>query len=100
MLGFGSWHWINDHMLIGESGIQKLGDDGLPVKSDDNVGQTKLYVYDISTKALAEVSLPTEIKAQVFTITKVGSNGHVCLHDDEPGGDSQQELGWFQVGQP
>ena len=98
MLAFGSWYWVSDHMLVGESGVQKLGDDGLPVKSDDNVAQSKIYVFDITTKKLAEVTLPSGVLTQVFGVVEVSPEGYVLLVDEATGDDRPRQSGWFKVG--
>lgn len=52
-LGFGSYYWVDDDTLVAESGDQRLDARGNPVRSDDNVSQTRLYVYSVSRQELA-----------------------------------------------
>jgi hypothetical protein len=99
MLGFGSWHWINDHMLVGEAGTEKLGVDGLPVKTEDNVAESKLYIYDINTRELAEVALPAELKGQVFGVIESSGDGHLFIGIESPRDDDKFKEGWFKIGE-
>jgi hypothetical protein len=99
-LAFGSWHWVNDHSLIGESGIAKVEKDGRPWRRDDNVAQSKLYVYDLITKELTEATLPIEIDAQLFGIVEASPDGYINLANNAPKDNKPRELGWFKVGPP
>ncbi len=102
MLGFGSWYWINDHSLVGESGIAKVEKDGRTWRGSDNVAQSKLYVYDIVEGKLTEVALPAKFDAKVFGIVDSSLDGYIQLHftSDAPEEKNPDEMGWFKVGTP
>ncbi len=73
------WDWIGEQSLLGKSGIERLGPDGKPVKTDDNVAESKLYVYDLKTQQLSEVALPDKFTHAVFGVMEVIPDGHVHL---------------------
>jgi hypothetical protein len=100
MLGFGTWNWINETKLLGVSGVQSLDEKGVPVQEDNNVAQTKLYVYDLTTQSLAEVPLPSEVSHLVVNIAEVSPDGHVHLMDEAPHRATEQDLGWFEINSP
>jgi hypothetical protein len=96
-LAFGSYHWMDDDALIAESGDQKLDVHGRPVQTDDNVSQTRLYVYSISTQTLEEAPLPQTLRTRVFSVTEVRPGGYVHLLADDASGGPTGDLGWFKV---
>jgi hypothetical protein len=73
------WDWIGEQSLLGESGVERLGPDSKPVKTDDNVAESKLYVYDLKTQQLSEVALPDKFTHAVFGVMEVIPDGHVHL---------------------
>jgi len=73
------WDWIGEQSLLGKSGVERLGPDGKPVKTEDNVAESKLYVYDLKTKQLSEVALPEKFTHAVFGVMEVIPDGHVHL---------------------
>lgn len=98
MLGFG-WRWIGKTKLLGESGVQAFNAKGAPMNCCEghNVAQTKLYVYDVTTQKLAEVSMPSKVTQPVVNVVDVSSDGHVHLVHEVPHVGSQQDLGWFKI---
>lgn len=73
------WDWIGEQSLLGKSGVERLGPDGKPTKSEDNVAESKLYVYDLKTQQLSEVGLPDKFTHAVFGVMEVIPDGHVHL---------------------
>ena len=73
------WDWIGEQSLLGKSGVERLGPDGKPVKTDDNVAESKLYVYNLKTQQLSEVALPEKFTHAVFGVMEVIPDGHVHL---------------------
>lgn len=102
MLGFGAWHWISENKLLGESGVQALNAKGAPMNCCEghNVAQTKLYVYDVTTQKLAEVTMPSKATQPVVNVVDVSSDGHVHLVHEVPHVGTQQDLGWFKIDAP
>jgi hypothetical protein len=94
---FESWYWIDDNTLVAESGDHKLDVLGRPVKSDDNVSQSRLYLYSLNQKQLDEVQLPKDLGAKVFSIAYVSSKGYVHLVTDDPTATRAPDLGWFEL---
>ena len=96
-LGFGSWRWIDDDTLLGESGDEivprKTGAEG----EGNNVAQTRLYIYLISKQELSEVQLPEDLGARVFDITESRPGGYVHLSRDKTIAIPTADLGWFKV---
>lgn len=74
-----SWDWIGERSLLGISGVERLGPDGKPTKSEANVAESKLYVYDLKTQQLSEVALPDKFSHAVFGVIEVIPDGHVYL---------------------
>jgi hypothetical protein len=99
MLCFGSWHWVSDHMLVGEAGIQKLKANGSPVMDDDNVAASNLFIYDMDTRELAEVALPAELKGKVFGVIESSGDGHLFIGIESPRDDDKFKEGWFKIGE-
>jgi hypothetical protein len=98
MFGF-SWHWLGETKLIGLSGVQLLNAKGKPENScgGNNVAQTKLYVYDITTQKLTEVGMPSSIKHSVVNVVEVINDGHLHLLYEDPHGKESKDLGWFKI---
>lgn len=93
------WDWLGPNLLLGASGIQKSTHDGTHENSsgDDNVAQTKLYTFDLLTKKLSEVTMPSAVTQPVVHIRSVTSDGHVNLGEEGAHDGSEQDLGWFQI---
>lgn len=98
MICFG-WHWIGNTKLLGDSGVQALNAKGVPMSCCEghNVAQTKLYVYDITTRKLAEVTMPAKVTQPVVNVLDVSSDGHVHLAHEVPHLGTQHDLGWFKI---
>ncbi len=98
MLGFG-WRWIGETKLLGESGVQAFNTKGAPMNCCEghNVAQTKLYVYDVTTQKLAEVTMPNKVTQPVVNVVDVSNDGHVHLVHEVPHVGTQQDLGWFKI---
>lgn len=99
MLGMGSWRWIGETKLLGESGVQAFNAKGAPMNCCEghNVAQTKLYVYDVNTQKLAELTMPSKVTQPVVNVVDVSSDGHVHLVHEVPHVGTQQDLGWFKI---
>lgn len=99
MLGMGSWRWISKTKLLGESGVQAFNAKGAPMNCCEghNVAQTKLYVYDVTTQKLAEVTMPSKVTQPVVNVVDVSSDGHVHLVHEVPHVGTEQDLGWFKI---
>jgi len=89
------WYWIGERSLLGVSGVERLGPDGKPVKSDDNVAESRLYVYDLMTKQLSEVALPAKFTHAVFTVMEAIPDGHVHL-----GLEESEYTSWCEIAAP
>ena len=100
MFVFESWYWINDHELVGESALKKVDKFELNVSNENNIAQSKLYVYDIINQKLTEVALPVEFDAKVFGIVEASPDGYIQLHftNDGPQEKNPDELRWFKIG--
>jgi hypothetical protein len=98
MLGFG-WRWIGKTKLLGESGVQAFSAKGAPMNCCEghNVAQTKLYVYDVTTQQLAEVTMPSKVTQPVVNVVDVSGDGHVHLVHEVPHVGTPQDLGWFKI---
>lgn len=98
MLGF-DWHWLGETKLLGLSGVKLLNAKGDPVSSceGNNVAQTKIYVYDITSQKLTEVDLSSSIKHSVVTVVEVINDGHLHLIYENPHGKENKDLGWFKI---
>ena len=100
MLGLGSWHWMGTEILVANGGDNALDERGQPVKHEANVGQSRLYTYDLRRRELSEVVLPVNIPVPVFVIKEASYDGHVHLIlDSEPEGINP-DLGWFKIEAP
>jgi len=94
---FEDWSWIDDNTLVSASGDEKLDANGKPVRSDDNVAQSRLYLYILSQQQLTEMQLPKDLGVKVFTVDQVSRNGYVHLVHDDPNATRPPDLGWFAV---
>src|ERR1700686_2888528 len=96
---FDAWHWLDNDKLISISGDQKLDDHGRPVRHDDNVSRSRLYMYQLSTKALTEISLPKGVDGAVFSIGRINKSGFVQLNIDNKNPETVSSS-WFKVRLP
>lgn len=93
VFGFG-WQWIGNTKLLGVSGTKSISKKS---DHDNSMGQTMIYVYDVSTQNLAEVNLPSNVSQTVFNVADVSGDGHVHLVLDEPVAGIDPDLGWFKI---
>lgn len=96
---FSAWHWIDNDRLIATSGDQKLDEYGRRVKHDDNVSQSRLYVYYLRTQELSEISLPGRMQGKAFSIGRINKSGLVLLNIDNENPDTTSK-NWFRVPLP
>lgn len=96
MLAF-EWNWIGEKSLLGKSGVVRLDKTGRPVKTDDNIERTMLYVFDLVSGKLTAIQTPKEVNHPVFTVVEAAPDGHIKLLYEEPHGGLEQELGWFKI---
>lgn len=97
MLGLGSWYWLGENTLFCYSGVQALDKRGVPVKTDNNVAETRLYVYDLTARQLMEVAMPAQVTQPVVVATEVMPDGHVHLFLEAPPEGTDPDLGWFKI---
>lgn len=90
------WDWIGARSLLGRSGVIRLGPNGKAVTTDDNVAESRLYVYDLRTQQLSEVTVPTKFTHAVFEIMEVIPDGHVRLGLD----GAQSYSSWCKIDAP
>jgi hypothetical protein len=97
MLCMGNWCWINDNKLLGQSGVQAFDTNGKPVKTDNNISETRLYIYDITKKQLTEVTMSAEFTHALASVVEVSPDGHVHLMLEAPALGNEPDLGWFEI---
>lgn len=94
------WYWVDNQSLLGISGVQLLDQNGEPIKTDNNMAQTKLYLFRVGTQSLEEIPLPNEIQQPVVTIPESSPDGHFHLYSSDTSGTEQRDLGWFKIDAP
>lgn len=99
MLGFGSWHWVDDDTLVGVSGqVIPFRDDQVgPEREEPNIAQSTLYVYKLSERKLARVEVPTALRSKTFSVNAVDPSGKVQLRPEDHESLADASLGWFDV---
>lgn len=100
MLGFGSWHWIDDQTLVGVSGktIPFRDDQVGPEREEPIISRSVLYLYDLKERRLSEVELPPALRTKSVSVSAVDETGKVQLRPE--GHDvsyTDASLGWFEV---
>lgn len=100
MLGFGSWHWIDDQTLVGVSGktIPFRDDQVGPEREEPIISRSVLYLYDLKERKMSEVALPPALRTKTLSVSAVDESGKVQLRPD--GNDesyTDASLGWFEV---
>lgn len=98
-VGFGSWRWLSDDLLITTSGVLALDEAGKPVSCCEghNLSSTQMFAFRVSTRALSPVSKPESVKASVFRINRVSSDGHVEIVMDGTHLAPGRSVGWYRV---
>lgn len=93
MLRFGKWVWLDNHRLIGDSGVQKYDESGnlITCCGGDNVSESRFYVYDLRTQQMEEMQLPESLRGKVVSFGKVLKTGELQLGHEGDG------FGWYQV---
>jgi hypothetical protein len=95
-LDFSAWHWIDDTALVGQSGDELA--DRKDIAGEDTMDiQGRLYFYNVSRKELAEVQLPKDLGAKVFSVTQISPNGYIHLISVQTNATVRADLGWFKV---
>ena len=84
MLCLGDWYWISPNTLLGQSGVQAFDKNGKPLMADNNVAETRLYVYDLTSKQLTEVAMPAKFTQALVSVMEVSPDGHVHIALDSP----------------
>ncbi|MCG8599526.1 MAG: hypothetical protein MI807_05245 [Verrucomicrobiales bacterium] len=94
MLGFGSWIWIDNHRLLGDSGVKKFDSNGKLITccGGDNVSESRFYVYNLNTSKLEEMQLPENLRGKVISIQRVLDTGEILM------GHEGDEFAWYEVG--
>jgi len=95
-LGFG-FYWIDNDTLLGASGDLKLDRRGQPVRDDDNVARTRLYLYHLANHTLEELKIPVPPDVKQVFVSSVTSTGLIHLMHDDPGSKRPEDLGWFKA---
>jgi hypothetical protein len=95
-LAFSAWHWIDEDTVIGQSGDELAERKEIPGEDTMDI-QGRLYLYNISHRALAKVQLPNDFDAKMFSVTEVSPSGYVHLVNEDPNATRPRDLGWFQV---
>ena len=93
---FGEWRWLDNDRLVAISGDQKVNSVGSPVTTDDNVGQSRMYLYRLSAGTLSEIELPNELNGTVFSIGAVSRFGTIRLNLDSSSTDRNRR-DWFKI---
>ncbi len=100
MLGFGSWHWINDKTLIGVSGIIAPHNHEHTGHSceDPHISQSVLYRYDLNEQKISQIALPPGLDTKIVSVRAVDETGKVQLWPDGQGDSyTDASLGWFEI---
>lgn len=100
MLGFGSWHWIDDETLVGVSGktIPFRDDQVGPEREEPIISRSVLYVYDLRERRLSEVELPPALRTKSVSVSAVDETGKVQLRPEgREVSYTDASLGWFEV---
>lgn len=99
MLGLG-WYWIDETNLLGLAGTIALDEKGKPVTHDNNVGKSKLYIFNLQRRDLSELPLPPDVNEPVIEIPEVGLGGYFRLVEHSANGANEKDLGWFKIALP
>lgn len=100
VLGFGSWHWIDDQTLIGVSGktIPFRDDQVGPEREEPIIIRSVLYLYDLMKQKMSEVALPPALRIKAVSVSAVDVTGKVQLQPEDRGASyTDASLGWFEV---
>ena len=99
MVGFSSWRWLSDDLLVTTSGVLALDEAGKPLGccEDHNLSSTQMFAFRVSTRALSPASKPESVKASVFRINRVSSDGHIELVMDGTHLAPGRSVGWYRV---
>jgi hypothetical protein len=100
MLGFGSWHWVDDQMMVGVSGKTiPFRDDQVGTEREEPIiSRSVLYVYDLKERKLSEVELPPALQTKTVSISAVDATGKVQLRPEgRELSYTDASLGWFEV---
>ena len=100
VLGFGSWHWIDDQTLIGVSGktIPFRKDQVGTEREEPIISRSVLYLYDLKEQKMSEVALPSALRTKTVCVSAVDETGKVQLQPDGRGVSfTDVSLGWFEV---
>lgn len=92
---FSAWHWIDDDLILGEAG-DELGPKQEMPGEDTMAIRSRLYIYNLERRTLANVRLPEDISTTNFVVMMVRPDGYVHLqsaaNDNDP-----KDLGWFKL---
>lgn len=100
VLGFASWHWIDDQTLIGVSGktIPFRDDQVGPEREEPLISRSVLYVYDLKNQKMSEVALPPALRTKTVSVSAVDETGKVQLRPEgREVSYTDASLGWFEV---
>jgi len=100
MLGFGSWHWLNDRKLLGVSGktIPFRDNQVGPEREEPTISRCVLYLYDLEEKTMAEVALPPALRMKTISVSAVDETGKVQLRPEgHQVSFTDAALGWFEI---
>lgn len=98
-VGFGGWRWLSDDLLVDTSGVLALDEAGKPLGGCEghNLSSTQMFAFRVSTRALSLVRKPESVKASVFRINRVSSDGYIELVMDGTHLAPGRSVGWYRV---
>lgn len=100
MLGFGSWHWVDERTLVGVSGetIPHKHNHAGNLCEEPDISQSVLYRYDLNERKISQVALPQGIGTKIVSVRAVDEAGRVQLWPDGQGESyTDASLGWFEI---
>lgn len=100
VLGFGSWHWIDNSTLLGVSGktIPLRNDQVGTAREEPVISRSAFYSYDLKNRKLSEVELPPALRISNVSVNNVDESGKVqfWLEGREPS-ETDTNLRWFEL---
>lgn len=97
--GFENWELVDDATLLGEYHVPEESGRGESHGGghEDRISESKLYVFNIPSGKLAEVSLPAQLQGTPFSIGRMANGAMieiVAISNHLAEGES---LGWFNL---
>lgn len=97
--GFETWEWINNDTLLAEYHVATKGQEGKPVNccQGHSIAETKLYSYNLKSKALSRVVLPKLLEGTAFSVGNVASDGSIEVVTATNHLTDGKRVGWFKL---